>query len=715
MPTVVDRTASRMGRANLMAPPSMSRIVRPEPDRLSWRTVLWRGLLLTVVTAVTLWLLAGILPGLSVDSAWDALLAGFVVGLGNAVIWPALAFLVVPLSVLTLGLGAIVLNALFVFLLLDLLPGVEIDGFWPALAVVVGLVIVTTMVSALLAIDDSPWFDQRTARHARKRSKSAIGTDVPGVVFIQLDGVAHVVLRRALRSGDAPNLHRWIRDGSHVLVDWETGWSSQTGVSQCGILHGSTVDMPAFRWIDKSTGEVLVSNHPKYAARIEKAHSNGDGLLAHHGSSYGNLFSGDAERAVLTMSGAGQRKEGRTGAGYFGYFSRPGQTMRTLIAAIAEIGRERVAATTQRRRGVEPRVERDWVYALLRTFTTVITRDVSVQGVVNDMCEGRATIYVDMLGYDEVAHHSGPERVDALAVLRDLDKVVGRIERTTRWAPRPYKIVVLSDHGQTQGATFEQRTGKTLRALVAELCGAAASGDADAEAGHTESSAWLRHAHHDEGSTTQVAADVPVVLGSGSLGLIYVPGEPHRLTQEDIDARYPRLLPGLAEHPEIGFVLVRRSTGASVVLGRRGHVDLATGEVFGEDPLAPFGPRAREQVAEVDGYATAADVMVNSRYDPDLEEVAAFEEQVSSHGGLGGPQTHPFLLYPAELTAPKEPIFTSPAVHQVLKAWLAELGHPRGVTTDVEQQDHRPPDGQPRRRQSVAASRRSIGRSDHEA
>ena len=206
-----------------------------------------------------------------------------------------------------------------------------------------------------------------------------------------------------------------------------------------------------------------MSNHPKCAAAIERAHSDGNGLLAHHGSSYGNLFSGDAERAVLTMSGAGQRKEGRTGAGYFGYFSRPGQATRTLIAAIVEIGRERVAAGRQRRRGVEPRVERGWVYALLRTFTTVVTRDVSVQGVVNDMCEGRTAIYVDLLGYDEVAHHSGPgarRRARRAARPRPPRRAASSAPR--RWAPRPYKIVVLSDHGQTQGATFEQRTGRTL-------------------------------------------------------------------------------------------------------------------------------------------------------------------------------------------------------------------------------------------------------------
>jgi uncharacterized membrane protein YvlD (DUF360 family) len=638
--------------------------------------VVWRGLVITALTAVALWLLAAILPGFSIDSWWDAVLAGFVVGVGNAVVWPALSFLVVPLSVLTLGLGAIVLNVLFVFVLLDPLPGVTINGFGTALAIVIGLVIITTIVGALLAIDDNSWLDQRLARQAHRRAKGANVTDVPGLVFIQLDGVAHAVFRRALRSGEVPTLHRWINEGSHHLVGWETGWSSQTGVSQCGILHGSTRDMPAFRWVDKTTGELVVSNHPKSAALIERAHSDGNGLLVGDGASYGNLFSGDAERAVLTMSGAGKRKEGRTGAGYFGYFARPGQAMRTLIAAIIEIGRERVAATRQRRRGVEPRVERGWVYALLRTFTTVVTRDVSVQGVVNDMCEGRAAIYVDLLGYDEVAHHSGPERVDALAVLRDLDRQIDRIERSTRWTPRPYKLVVLSDHGQTQGATFEQRTGQTLAGLVAELCGAAASGDHDSESGNTESSAWFRHARHSEGAPTPVVHDVPVVLGSGSLGLITIPGDTRRSTREEIDARYPALISGLAAHPEIGFVLVRTNAGSSVVLGNHGTLDLASGVVDGEDPLAVFGPRTREQVAEVDSYATAADIMVNSRFDPELEEVAAFEDQVSSHGGLGGPQTHPFLLYPAELTAPTEPIFTSPAMYGVLKAWRAEVGHP---------------------------------------
>ena len=169
------------------------------------------------------------------------------------------------------------------------------------------------------------------------------------------------------------------------------------------------------------------------------------------------------------------------------------------------------------------------------------------------------------------------------------------------------------------------------------------------------------------------------MLGSGSLGLIYLPGPSRRLTREEIDASYPELIPGLAAHPEIGFVLVRTEAGSSVVLGRAGSRDLDSGEVDGVDPLGVFGPHAVEQVREVDGYGTVADLMVNSRFDETLEEVAAFEHQVGSHGGLGGPQTHPFVLHPADLTPPAEPIVGSPALHRVLKGWLADLGQP--VTT----------------------------------
>ncbi len=643
-------------------------VLRDRDLRPTLRQVAVRGVVVTLVDGVALWLLAWVLPRFAIDSFGEALLAGLVLGFVNAVVWPAVAVLVVPLSVLTLGLGAVVLDALVVGLVLDRLPGVHIDGVGTILLVTLGLAVVTALLSAVLAVDDDAWFDRSMARRARRRAVAA--TDVPGTVFVQLDGLSEPVLRRALAGGDVPTLRRWIDERTHRITPWEPEWSCQTGGSQCGILHGDVTDMPAFRWIEKGTGTVLVSNRPKAAAEIERRHGGGPGLLAGGGSSYGNLFTGGAARAALTMSVAGQRKEGRIGAGYGRYFARPDNATRTLTASVVEILRERGAAMDQRRRDVRPRIERSWGYAFLRTFTTVVSRDVCLQGVLNDMAEGSPAIYVDFVGYDEVAHHSGPERADTVAVLRDLDRQIRRIDRSRQWAPRPYHVVVLSDHGQTQGEPFAEHYGESLAQVVARLCGSAASGDPDAEEGRTESTAWLRHAEGRRGRTERAAPPAAAtVLASGNLGLVYLAAAPRRMTLEEIEAAHPDLVPGLLAHPGIGFVLVRSAVEGALVLGAAGRHCLATGMVTGTDPLGPFGPQAAAQVAVADAYPSVADLMVNSAYDSVTGEVNAFEHQVGSHGGMGGDQQRPFVLHPADLPVPAEPIRGPVALHQVLMAW----------------------------------------------
>jgi uncharacterized membrane protein YvlD (DUF360 family) len=637
-----------------------------------------RAVIVAVANCIGLLVADALVDGLRIESIGHALFAGVAIGLANAVIWPMLSFVVVPVSAVTFGVGSLVLSGIMVLLVVDLLPGVELDGLGASIVVLIVLAVVTAAVSSLLAVDDDAWFDRRMARRA-ERSRGE-PTDVPGIVFVQLDGVSEDVLRRAVRSGDAPTIGRWVHDGAHRLVGWRTDWSSQTGVSQCGILHGSNDDMPAFRWVEKDTGTVMVSNHPKNAREIERRHSDGHGLMAHHGSSYGNLFSGDAERAVLTMSVVGRTKEGRIGSGYARYFSHPYHAARTLGSVVREVARERGAANDQRRRGVEPRVERSWTYAFLRAFTTVISRDVCVHGILQDVAEGRASVYVDFLGYDEVSHHSGPEREDTLGVLRDLDRQLGRIERSFRWAPRPYHLVVLSDHGQTQGATFEQRFGEPFAAVVARLAGSASTTVHPDDEGRTESSQIFRAARGDVPDEVADDSTAATVLGSGNLALVYLNARPHRLTLEEIDELHPGLVSGLVEHPGVGFVLVRTAELGSVVLGAGGRSVLATGAVDGDDPLAPFGPEAVAMVRHADGFSTCADLMVNSMFDPETEEVAAFEHQVGSHGGLGGPQTHPFLLSPTSLSEPPPEIHGPVALHRVLKGWLAEVGQPVVLT-----------------------------------
>jgi hypothetical protein len=163
------------------------------------------------------------------------------------------------------------------------------------------------------------------------------------------------------------------------------------------------------------------------------------------------------------------------------------------------------------------------------------------------------------------------------------------------------------------------------------------------------------------------------VLGSGNLGLVYLMDEPRRLTLEEIDERHPALIPALRAHPHIGFIMVRSEALGALALGASGVHHLDSGEVEGDDPLAAFSPTAARHLLRTDGFAHVADIMVNSFYDPELDEGCAFEELISFHGGMGGPQTEPFVMPPAHFPVPEEPIVGAEALHRVLKGWRAML------------------------------------------
>jgi hypothetical protein len=241
---------------------------------------------------------------------------------------------------------------------------------------------------------------------------------------------------------------------------------------------------------------------------------------------------------------------------------------------------------------------------------------------------------------------------------------------------------VLSDHGQTQGATFKQRNGYGLDELVASSLeqGADIASLADGDENHSKVGNALGEATGSTQKRKLPKNDVSdrdvVVLGSGNLGLVYLLEERRRLTREEIDERHPRLLPALREHPHVGWLLVRSERDGPVVLCANGTHYLADGRVEGEDPLANFSPNAARHLLRTDGFEHVADIMVGSFYDPELDEGCAFEELISFHGGIGGAQTQPFLLAPVELPLPAEPIVGAAAVHGVLSDWRRRLNGP---------------------------------------
>ena len=672
------------------------------------RAIFLRVIAVWLITAATLVLLGVLLPGVEVRSFGSALIAAALIGLFNALVWPLVVRLALPFTVLTLGLGVLVLNGAVILAVAAISRGFVVSGLLSGIIVVVGLTLVNTLATSLLGIDDDDFYYRNVIKRQARRGGGAIETDVPGVLFLEVDGLAHAVVSRAIRDGNAPTLARWLREGSHRLIEWETDWSSQTGACQAGLLHGSNDNLPAFRWWEKDRNVFMVSNHPRDAMEIERRVSNGRGLLAADGTSRANLLSGDAPHSLLTMSTVLRRdRPGRIGQDYFAYFANPYNVARTLVLFVGEVISEWWSAAQQRRRDVKPRVHRSFPYPLVRAWTTVIQRDLQVQALIGDIYAGRPVAYTTFLGYDEVAHHSGVERPDTLATLREIDRQFARIEAAVKDAPRPYHLVVLADHGQTQGATFENRYGTTLEQLVEEACAAksvesATSGDeavgylsaslTEASRGDNALARTVRRAterrtvngavvigkeEREEMRRGKEREGPPeiVVMASGCLGLISFPREPGRVTLERIHELYPRVISTLRDHPGIGFMLARSEQYGAIVIGEQGLCFLDEGRVEGENPLAPFGPNAAQHVKRTDGFPNCADIMINSTYWPETGEVAAFEELVGSHGGLGGPQSYPFVLVPRDWALPKEPIIGAEAMHRQMRRWLADLGH----------------------------------------
>jgi hypothetical protein len=309
----------------------------------------------------------------------------------------------------------------------------------------------------------------------------------------------------------------------------------------------------------------------------------------------------------------------------------------------------------------------------------VVLRDATTWAVVASMYRGRHVIYCDYLAYDEVAHYAGPETRDAVATLTSIDRQLRQLAHAAREAPRPYRFVVVSDHGQTTAAMFESVYGKRLDAVVRELI------DADRTVhlagGKHEGSGYLsaflnelvagsgrtaRGARRligiDEGESSvelpterqrrERAARAEVVLtSSGSLGHIYFAQVSDRLSLEQLAVAYPGLIEALVAHAGIGFVLVRSETRGAIVLGKSGLRELdGRGDVQGDDPLAGFSPHTGAFLRRLAGYANAGDIVVNGAYDPSTRQIIGIDDLVGAHGGVGGMQTQPFIVYPSDWT-----------------------------------------------------------------
>jgi hypothetical protein len=334
---------------------------------------------------------------------------------------------------------------------------------------------------------------------------------------------------------------------------------------------------------------------------------------------------------------------------------------------------------------VQPRLNRlHKGYPFIRAATNVLLRDVGTYFTILDILRGAPAMYTLYAGYDEVAHHSGPYTHDTELVLRQFDGQVARIKKVIdEKAPRPFELLILSDHGQSSGPTFKQRYGVSILEFIQQQMpqGASVSGSGGGDDGTIGVSALMDELQNmqDEGeggAVTKAAvrqgqkainnnlaqqdsfqeaklANVTLAYG-GNGALVYFDLYPRKLTLNELNGAYPGLVDKLVAHEGIGFVIAYEDDLTPVAFGKGGARNLHTGDVVGEDPLAPFGNVELRtwQLGRMADFPNSGDLILNSTLFSD-GTVAALEELIGNHGALGGEQTDAYLFHPGDMVVPE--------------------------------------------------------------
>ena len=604
----------------------------------------------------------------------------FFISVFNAVLWPLITKIMMPVFVWTFGIGSLLLNG-GIFAIFGPYFGLNITG-WGIILAPLTIALITIILAAILTDDDDGAYYQAVLREAQRKRKGDI-KDYPGVIIVEIDGLAYDVLCEAIDRGVMPTVKTMIDGKTHTLKKWETDLSSQTGASQAGILHGNNENITAFRWIEKENdNQVMQCSGVTKVKILEERISDGNGLLVENGASRSNLFSGDTDNVIFTFSKITDLKKLYNGA-WYSIFSNPSDFARIVVLVIEDMIHEIYSQLKHRILNIQPRISRGIAYIPTRAGTNVFMREINTETLIGDMMVGDIDVaYSTYLGYDEIAHHSGVRDEDIWFALKGMDKQIKRLVNGNKYSPREYQFVIQSDHGQTNGATFKQRYGESFEDFIKSLlpldtniyANMSSNEDHFAEVYVPFSDKIKSFKNRNKEDEEKVMSESEViVLASGNLAMIYLTKWSHRLTYEEINKMFPELINEIINNEYIGFILVRSSEKGDMAIGKNGIYYLDNDEIEGKNPLEGFGNNIAQHLKRNSSFKHTPDILVNSFYDAENDEVCAFEELVGSHGGVGGSQSEPFILYPSDWNVPDEEIVGAENIYKILKTNLRDI------------------------------------------
>ncbi|MBR9677442.1 hypothetical protein GOV04_04835 [Candidatus Woesearchaeota archaeon] len=512
-------------------------------------------------------------------------------------------------------------------------------------------------------------------------------------LVIQVDSVSHDILNKAMRRGFAPTIRRLIRKKGYRLQPYYSGIPANTPASLAKILYGTNGDIPGFRYIDKKQKQEYTFDNAKKTLLVEQNILPKTGVLK-GGSSYGNTFSGGAQHCVLTMSTLLQKKLFKQVKDLdilFFLLINPISLLRVISFTFFELTlefSESIYYGTKALFSKKLTADKNIFFPIVRIAMNVLLREIETHGTILDIQRKVPRVYVNFLGYDEIAHHRGPNNLSAYLTLRGIDR---RIAKILRHLPEDYELHILSDHGNTKSIPFKDLYGKSLGEYIQEIT------KENVELVDFES-AELQVNHRVHAIRTKLAntlkiATLPArimikaglwslsknyrtkrktfkwknkeqifVENGSSLSNIYFNISKNKLTVKEISKKYPMLLTILSKHPAIGVLIGHTKTNPVIISHGKSLPLTQNPSNQVKKILSRYGNPI--QLAK-DTYALAkmplvGDLIIYAGFVNN--EQVAFANQYAAHGAPGGNATSPFYVGKT-----KKKISIHQDIHKLLK------------------------------------------------
>ncbi|PTX97915.1 endonuclease/exonuclease/phosphatase family protein [Opitutus sp. ER46] len=506
----------------------------------------------------------------------------------------------------------------------------------------------------------------RQARRRLSRSEWAIrhlglapseGTaEEPGLLLIQIDGLARVHLEKAIAQGRMPFLRRLIRHNGYEWHAFYPGLPTTTPAVQAELFYGVRSAVPAFAFLDRRQQDLSVMFSPAPAKEREAAcAAQAEGLLR-DGSSWSNIYTGgagphEAHFCIASNSLADLWRTGKFGnLVLFSLLQLPA-ALRIAGLLTLELGAAVRAALLGIRHGRKPSLE--FTTVLSRVFIATGLRELIRIGGRIDVTRGLPIVHANFVGYDEHAHRRGPGSRFALRSLRGIDRAIKGLWREAQKSRRrDYSVWIYSDHGQEHTRSFALEfpggVERMVREVYDELRAASPPDQPPDAATQPEAEgprAWHRRRYHGTPQYFVSSPDQPFVLAAlGPVGHLYF--------KEPLDdAQRRRFAERLVHQHHVPGVLLQAGDGTMTWVHARGATRIPD-EV---PPLLTTHPEplrqeiARDLVTWLQHPHSGDLVLVG--WSP-WSGAWTFAPENGSHAGFGPEETQGFALLPSGTRLP---------------------------------------------------------------